>query len=171
MSKDRFLTSRPTRLSRRKFCGSGVAALSVGIPVVDALARVSRAVPGSTRASIPSLDELATKWLDCAQLAHMPSMHNFHEMAACAPDLVAVNVLPGHRIYKASGPRWFIYNTLPICRMSINGQSPDAAYCQWTAYEARRRVKTGRDRDRFYDSPCVRSQCHPACRVERSTLS
>ena len=70
----------------------------------------------------------------------MPSMHNFHQMAACAPDLVGVNFLPGHRIYKASGPRWFIYNTLPICRMSINGQSPDAAYCRWSAYEARRRA-------------------------------
>ena len=139
MANDRNLIPRLTRFSRRKFCGSGVAVLSAGMPVVDALAHVSPAVPGPTRASIPSLDELATKWLDCKQLAHMPSMHNFHEMAACGPDLVGVNFLPGHRIYKASGPRWFIYNTLPICRMSINGEAPNAVYCQWTAYEARRR--------------------------------
>lgn len=140
MSRDRFRPSWLTSLTRRRFCGSGLAALAVKIPVVEALALVSRPAPGSTHASIPSLDDLATKWLDCARLAHMPSMHNFHEMAACAPDLVGVNFLPGHRIYKASGPRWFTYNTLPICRMSINGDTPDAACCQWSAYEARRRL-------------------------------
>ena len=124
-------------MTRRRFCEAGLSALAVGIPPIHDFA-----LPGDRPEAlpIPSLDELATKWLDCEQLAHMPSMHNFHEMAACGPDLVGVNFLPGHRIYKASGPRWFIYNTLPICRMSINGESPDAAYCQWTAYEARRRA-------------------------------
>jgi len=91
-------------------------------------------------ASPPSLDELATEWLDCAELAHMPSLHNFHEMAACGPDMVGVNFLPGHRIYKASGPRWYIYNTLPLCRLTIDGRSPEADACRWYAYQAVRRA-------------------------------
>jgi hypothetical protein len=137
MSTTRFPDLPLTEITRRRFCEAGLATFAVGVPPVRDFA------PGGDRQkpeSIPSLEELATQWLDCAKLAHMPSMHNFHEMAACAPDLVGVNFLPGHRIYKGSGPRWFIYNTLPICRMSINGQSPDAAYCQWSAYEARRRA-------------------------------
>jgi len=115
--------------TRRSFCGAGLGALATG------------AVSSQQRgASPPSLDEFATEWLDCAQLAHMPSLHNFHEMAACAPDLVGVNFLPGHRIYKASGPRWFIYNTLPVCRLSIEGRSPEAESCRWFAYQSMRRA-------------------------------
>ena len=49
---------------------------------------------------VPTLDDLSTGWLDCSQLAHMPSLHNFHEMGACAPDLVGVNFLPGGQLYK-----------------------------------------------------------------------
>lgn len=124
-------------MTRRRFCEAGLSALSVGIPSINDF---SLPGDGLKAVPIPSLDELASEWLNCAQVAHMPSMHNFHEMAACGPDLVGVNFLPGHRIYKASGPRWFIYNTLPTCRMSINGESPDAAYCRWSAYEARRRA-------------------------------
>jgi len=37
--------------------------------------------------------------LDCGSLAQMPSLHNFHEMGACAPDLVGVNFLPGGQLY------------------------------------------------------------------------
>jgi hypothetical protein len=138
MSTDQIPPVPPTGITRRRFCEAGLAALSVGIPSIHSSALSTDRAPHP--ASVPSLDELATQWLDCTRLAHMPSMHNFHEMAASAPDLVGVNFLPGHRIYKASGPRWFIYNTLPICRMSINGQSPDAAYCRWSAYEAGRRA-------------------------------
>jgi hypothetical protein len=129
-----------TGISRRRFCEGGLAALSVGIPGTQAFALAGEQASPAKLLSVPSLDELATKWLDCAKLAHMPSMHNFQQMAACAPDLVGVNFLPGHRIYKGSGPHWYVYNTLPLCRMSIDGQSPDAAYCQWSAYEARRRA-------------------------------
>ena len=92
---------------------------------------------------IPTLDELATEWLDCSQLAHMPSMHNFHEMAACAPDLVGVNFLPGGQLYEDSGPRWYIYNTLPLCRLLIDGGQYDSSSCRWSAYQAERRAKAG----------------------------
>jgi hypothetical protein len=115
--------------TRRGFCRAGLGAIATG--AISAQQR---------NASPPSLDELATEWLDCAQLAHMPSLHNFHEMAACAPDLVGVNFLPGHRIYKASGPRWFIYNTLPLCRLAIDGRSPDAEACRWFPYQSMRRA-------------------------------
>jgi hypothetical protein len=89
----------------------------------------------------PTLDELGTEWLDCSQLAHMPSLHNFHEMAACAPDLTGVNFLPGGQLYKASGPRWFIYNTLPRCRMSVDGREYDSTSCKWFAYQTVRRTE------------------------------
>ena len=127
-----------TAYTRRHFCGAAVAAICSGSLPIDA--HVTWASASSSHAVPPSLDELATEWLDCSELAHMPSMHNFHQMAACAPDLVGVNFLPGRRLYKASGPRWFIYNTLPICRMSIDGQSPDAWQCRWYAYQAIRRA-------------------------------
>ena len=91
---------------------------------------------------IPTLDELGTEWLDCSQLAHMPSLHNFHEMAACAPDLIGVNFLPRGQLYKDSGPRWYIYNTLPLCRMSVDGTTYDSTSCKWFAYQAVRRTRT-----------------------------
>ncbi|GGA67248.1 hypothetical protein GCM10011507_18470 [Edaphobacter acidisoli] len=72
----------------------------------------------------------------------MPSLHNFHEMAACAPDLIGVNFLPGGQLYKDSGPRWFIYNTLPLCRMTVDGTAYDSMSCRWFAYQAVRRVQT-----------------------------
>jgi hypothetical protein len=140
MSKDHASPLPPNAFSRRRFCQAGGAALSVGMPPIHSFAFAGgRPSPHHPEAA-PSLDDLATQWLDCTQLAHMPSMHNFHDMAACAPDLIGVNFLPGHRIYKGSGPRWYIYNTLPLCRMSINGQSADAAQCLWSAYQACRRA-------------------------------
>ena len=92
----------------------------------DSLAQRSA---GSSReaARIPTLDELATGWLDCSLLAHMPSLHNFHEMAACAPDLVGVNFFPGGQLYEDSGPRWYIYNALPLCRLLIDGGQYDSS--------------------------------------------
>lgn len=87
----------------------------------------------------PSLDELASEWLHCAQVAQMPSMHNFHEMA-CGADLVGVNFLPGHRIYRCLWSAVVHLQHILTCRMSINGESADAAYCGWSAYEASRRA-------------------------------
>jgi hypothetical protein len=63
-------------------------------------------------------------------------------MAACAPDLIGVNFLPGGQLYKDSGPRWYIYNTLPRCRMSIDGTAYDSTDCKWLAYQTVRRART-----------------------------
>jgi len=111
--------------------------------LLPAKALTSIGESASTRMpGIPTLDELGTEWLDCSQLAHMPSLHNFHEMAACAPDLIGVNFLPGGQLYKDSGPRWYIYNTLPLCRMSVDGTTYDSTSCKWFAYQAVRRTRT-----------------------------
>jgi hypothetical protein len=101
-------------ISRRRCLGTTFAALSAGI--------VSKNGPASGAAlgaedRIPTLDELATGWLDCGQLAHMPSLHNFHEMAACAPDLVGVNFFPGGQLYENSGPR---VSDLRAARQEVN---------------------------------------------------
>lgn len=125
--------------TRRSFCQAGIALLSSRVLPPKAFA-ATRDRSASSYDAPPSLDDLATEWLDCAELAHMPSMHNFHEMAACAPDLVGVNFIPNGHLYKGSGPHWFIYNTLPLCRLSMNGQSPDATNCRWFAYQAIRRA-------------------------------
>ena len=129
MRRTNLPSTKQNEFTRRSFCSAGLGALATG------------AISAQQRGdSPPTLDQLATDWLECAQLAHMPSLHNFHEMAACGPDLVGVNFLPGHRIYKASGPRWFIYNTLPLCRLSIDARSPEAQACRWYAYQAMRRA-------------------------------
>lgn len=136
MTKNLETLSRQRDITRRRFCEAAIATLSSGALPLHAFAKAS----GPNPPSVPSLDDLATGWLDCSQLAHMPSMHNFHEMAACAPDLVGVNFLPGKRLYKSSGPHWFVYNTLPLCRMSVDGRSPEAAQCRWYPYQAIRRT-------------------------------
>jgi hypothetical protein len=133
----------PGGISRRRFLGTTFAALSVGIASKRGLACGAELGAGSEAGRIPTLDELATGWLDCSQLAHMPSLHNFHEMAACAPDLVGVNFLPGGQLYEDSGPRWYIYNSLPLCRLLIDGKQYDSSSCRWYAYQAERRAKVG----------------------------
>ena len=140
------MTNDPIALgsvTRRRFLGTTLAALSVGIASKRGLAGGAEPRDESEAGRIPTLDELATGWLDCSQLAHMPSMHNFHEMAACAPDLVGVNFFPGGQLYEDSGPRWYIYNALPLCRLLIDGGQYDSASCRWSAYQAERRAKAG----------------------------
>src|SRR5580698_983546 len=132
----------PRSISRRRFLGTTLAALSAGIASKNGLACGAESGAEQKVDGIPTLDELATEWLDCSQLAHMPSLHNFHEMAACAPDLIGVNFLPRGQLYKDSGPRWYIYNTLPLCRMSIDGATYDSMSCKWFAYQAVRRTRT-----------------------------
>jgi hypothetical protein len=130
-----------TAFTRRQFCEASAAAIATALVPGKSLASIGGS--GFTRASgVPTLDDLGTGWLDCSQLAHMPSLHNFHEMAACAPDLVGVNFLPGGQLYEDSGPRWFIYNTLPLCRMSVDGTVYDSADCRWFAYQSMRRART-----------------------------
>ncbi len=130
-------------ISRRKFLGTTLAALSAGIASKKGLAGGAELGAEPKAGRVPTLDELGTRWLDCRQLAHMPSLHNFHEMAACAPDLVGVNFLPGGQLYEDSGPRWYIYNSLPLCRLLINGGQYDSSSCRWYAYQAQRRAKAG----------------------------
>ena len=133
----------PGSISRRRFLGTTLAALSTGIASKKGLACGAQlgAEPEADR--VPTLDKLATEWLDCSQLAHMPSLHNFHEMAACAPDLVGVNFFPGGQLYEDSGPRWYIYNTLPLCRLLIDGGQYESSSCRWSAYQAERRARAG----------------------------
>lgn len=139
-SKSRNRTRFQATLTRRQFCSTSASAIAMAF-----LSEYSFASTGDshlTRVSNPpTLDELGTEWLDCSQLAHMPSLHNFHEMAACAPDLVGANFLPGGQLYKNSGPRWFIYNTLPLCRMFVDGTAYDSASCRWFAYQSVRRSR------------------------------
>ncbi len=133
----------PGSISRRRFLGTTLAALSASIASRKGFAYAAELDAEPVAGRIPTLDELATRWLDCSQLAHMPSMHNFHEMAACAPDLVGVNFFPGGQLYEDSGPRWFIYNTLPLCRLLIDGRHYESSCCRWYAYQAERRAKAG----------------------------
>jgi hypothetical protein len=133
----------PGSISRRRFLGTTLAALSAGIATKSGLAYGVGLGAEQESGGIPTLDELATEWLDCSQLAHMPSLHNFHEMAACAPDLVGVNFFPGGQLYEDSGPRWYIYNTLPLCGLLIDGGQYDSSSCRWYAYQSERRAKAG----------------------------
>ena len=132
-------------LSRRLFCETGIAALSAELLRGEALAFASDgAATPSSASGLPTLEEMGTGWLDCRLLAQMPSLHNFHEMAACAPDLVGVNFLPGGQLYgDESGPLLPIYHSLPLCGMTIDGQSYDSTSCRWFAYEAVRRAQVG----------------------------
>jgi hypothetical protein len=131
------------KITRRRFLGTTLAAFSAGIASKRGFDGGVEFDAEPEAAWIPTLDELATGWLDCSQLAHMPSLHNFHEMAACAPDLVGVNFLPGGQLYEDSGPRWYIYNTLPLCRLLIDGGQYESSSCRWYAYQAQRRAKAG----------------------------
>ena len=133
----------PGGISRRRFMGTTLAALTAGIASKKRLASETKLGVEPEAYGVPTLDELATGWLDCSQLAHMPSLHNFHEMAACAPDLVGVNFFPGGQLYEDSGPHWYIYNTLPLCRLRIAGGQYDSSNCRWFAYQAQRRTKAG----------------------------
>ncbi|MCA9236385.1 MAG: hypothetical protein KDA44_13005 [Planctomycetales bacterium] len=90
---------------------------------------------------VPSLESLASEWLDVAELAHMPTLHNFHEMAACAPDLIGVNYNPGEQLFDwPVGPRWFRYRTLPLVSMTVDGVDVNTATCRWQPYQAVRRA-------------------------------
>ena len=132
-------------ISRRTFCETSMAALSAQLlpGMVFGLAADSAATP-SGASELPTLDELGTGWLDCGLLAQMPSLHNFHEMAACAPDLVGVNFLPGGQLYgDESGPRWPIYYSLPLCGMTIDDRSHESTNCRWFAFQAVRRAQVG----------------------------
>jgi hypothetical protein len=99
-----------------------------------------RAAVGSEQ-SVPSIDEMASKWLVVEKLAHMPSLHNFHDMAACAPDLMGVNYNPDGQLFDwPTGPRWFRYLTLPLVKLKVNGSDCETTTCRWYPYQAVRRA-------------------------------
>jgi hypothetical protein len=89
---------------------------------------------------IPSIEDMASEWLEVENLVQMPSLHNFHEMAACAPTLLGVNYNPGGRLFgwPVNG-RWYDYQTLPLVKLLINGQTHESTTCRWYPYQAMRR--------------------------------
>ena len=91
---------------------------------------------GLTAADIPNLDQMASEWLTVEKIVHMPSLHNFHEMGACSPELLGVNYMPGGQLYADSGERWYEYNTLPLVKLFIDDQAYDAMHCQWFPHQA-----------------------------------
>lgn len=94
----------------------------------------------SNQPDIPSIHEMASKWLDVDQLAHMPSLHNFHDMAACAPDILGVNYNPDGQLFDwPTGPRWFRYLTLPLLKLKVNGSDCESNTCRWFPHQAVRR--------------------------------
>lgn len=92
---------------------------------------------------IPAIDEMASQWLNVAEIVHMPSLHNFHEMAACSPNLLGVNYIPGGQLFAGSGRRWYKYRTLPHCQLMIGGKTHEATTCRWYPYQAVRRRTVG----------------------------
>jgi len=95
--------------------------------------------------SVPAIEDMASEWLDVAQITHMPSLHNFHEMAVCAPDLLKVNYFPGRRLFVYPvTTRWFDYHTLPFVNLRINGDSLESTTCRWYPYQAVRRRTIGK---------------------------
>ena len=89
-----------------------------------------------TASGVPHIDEMASEWLDVNEIVHMPSLHNFHEMGACSPELLGVNYIPGGQLYAGSGERWYEYNTLPLVKLVINGKTHKAQRSRWFPYQA-----------------------------------
>lgn len=108
-------------------------------PLAAALVAAEESV--STPRGVPALDDLTSKWLDVAELAHMPTLHNFHEMAACAPDLVGVHSNPGEQLFDwPTGPRWFRYRSLPLVELTVDGAKLDSQSCRWDPHQALRKA-------------------------------
>lgn len=86
---------------------------------------------------VPTIEKMASEWLDVTELAHMPSLHNFHDMAACSPDLMGVNYNPDGQLFDwPTGPRWFRYLTLPLIKLKVNGSEYESTRCRWYPYQA-----------------------------------
>jgi len=96
--------------------------------------------PSPDGTGVPAIEAMASEWLDVSQITHMPSLHNFHEMAACAPELLKVNYIPGRRLFVYPvTTRWYEYYTLPGVKLRINGQTHESTTCRWYPYQAVRR--------------------------------
>jgi hypothetical protein len=118
-----------------------VSVIGVWIDSRDQATAREQAGANGAVAAIPTIDELATKWLDVRQMAHMPSLHNFHDMAACAPDVIGVNYNPDGQLFDwPTGPRWFRYITLPLLKLKTNGKELDTTDFRWFPHQAVRRA-------------------------------
>jgi hypothetical protein len=118
-----------------------IATLSVTSTLsVVAIAQTTEKAPAETQESmrfVPTIDEMASEWLEVAELAHMPSLHNFHDMAACSPDLMGVNYNPDGQLFDwPTGPRWFRYLTLPLVKLKVNGHEYETTKCRWYPHQA-----------------------------------
>ncbi len=86
---------------------------------------------------VPELDELASDWLEVDDLAHMPSLHNFHQMAMCAPDLLGVHFWTRDTgMFVRDGARFLEYRSYPHLRLRIAGGETEATTCRWFAHQA-----------------------------------
>jgi hypothetical protein len=103
--------------------------------------------PADDASGVPSVEAMASEWLTVSEIAHMPSLHNFHDMAACAPDLLGVNLNPDGQLFDwPTGPRWFRYMTLPLLKLTVNGVEHETTTCRWYPYQAvRQRTVDGLD--------------------------
>lgn len=90
---------------------------------------------------VPELDQLASDWLDVDELAHLPSLHNFHQMAGCAPDLLGIHFWTREsQFFEGSGPRFIVYRSYPQLALLVDGVASDASSCRWFPYQAVRRA-------------------------------
>ncbi len=90
---------------------------------------------------LPELDQLASGWLDVDELAHLPSLHNFHQMAVCAPDLLGIHFWTREsQLFEGSGPRFMVYRSYPRLALLIDGIAADTSVCRWFPYQAVRRT-------------------------------
>ena len=86
---------------------------------------------------VPDLDELASDQLDVADLAHMPSLHNFHQMAVCAPDLLGVHFWTrDSQMFVRDGQRFLEYRSYPRLSLRIDEKETEATSCRWLAHQA-----------------------------------
>lgn len=90
---------------------------------------------------VPELDQLASDWLDVDDLAHLPSLHNFHQMAVCAPDLLGIHFWTREsQIFQGEGPRFAEYRSYPRLALLVDGIQADTSVCRWFPYQAVRRT-------------------------------
>jgi len=106
------------------------------------VALCSASAPAAENGSpVPPLESLASEWLDVTQITQMPSLHNFHEMACCAPSLLGVNYFPGRRLFVYPvTTRWYEYYSLPLVKLKVNGQVRTSTSCRWYPYQGVRRT-------------------------------
>ena len=93
---------------------------------------------------VPELDELASDWLDVADLAHMPSLHNFHQMAVCTPDLLGIHLWTRDTgMFIRDGTRFLEYRSYPHLKLRVAGGETEATTCRWFPYQAIRNATVG----------------------------